>query len=307
MERKCSMEEIKDLMWSFTEAMAEAIDARTPYNAHHVRMVADYVGKMADYINEQHEKGLEEEYFSPNRKEQLVLGALMHDVGKIAVPANVMNKASRLEGKLQNIRLRFALFHARYQIQYLQGELTKEVFEQKCRQLCEILSLAEEVDRMSILTEEKRRRVENVLEVCYEGCEGIEPYFTEEEKECLLIQRGTLTAAERQIMESHVEITERILNKVDFNSQYENIKKWAVQHHEYLDGTGYPKHLRGEQLSLEARMLTVADICDSLLATDRPYKKPLPKEEAFGIMYNMAKQGKLDEKVVSYLEQSIDR
>ena len=143
--------------------------------------------------------------------------------------------------------------------------------------------------------------------MCYEGCEGIEPYFTEEEKECLLIQRGTLTAAERQIMESHVEITERILNKVDFNSQYENIKKWAVQHHEYLDGTGYPKHLRGEQLSLEARMLTVADICDSLLATDRPYKKPLPKEEAFGIMYNMAKQGKLDEKVVSYLEQSIDR
>ena len=122
------MEEIKDLMWSFTEAMAEAIDARTPYNAHHVRMVADYVGKMADYINEQHEKGLEEEYFSPNRKEQLVLGALMHDVGKIAVPANVMNKASRLEGKLQNIRLRFALFHARYQIQYLKGELTKEVF-----------------------------------------------------------------------------------------------------------------------------------------------------------------------------------
>lgn len=299
------MEEIKAQMWSFTEAMAETIDMRTPYNASHVRNVAGYVGRMADYINELHEKGMEAEYFPENRREQLVLGALLHDIGKITVPTKVMNKATRLEGNLEKIEARFLLFQTRYKVQLLENRLTKEEYDEKTDRLDYILSLVREVNNVGFLTDEKKAELEAVFSDFYTGEEGTEPYFTEEEKRNLLIRKGTLNDEERKIMESHVEMTERILKKVHFNYQYRNTMRWAVQHHECLDGSGYPSHLKADELETESRMLAIADICDALLATDRPYKKPLPKEKAFAIMHDMANSGKLDEKLVSYLEQCI--
>lgn len=299
------MEEIKEQMWSFTEAMAETIDMRTPYNASHVRNVARYAGKMADYINELNGQGREEEFFSENRKEQLLLGALLHDIGKITVPTKVMNKATRLEEHLEKIEARFLLFKTRYKVQLLEDHLTKEEYDCKIGRIDDILALVKEVNNTGFLTEEKQAELEAVLSDTYTGEEGIEPYFTEEEKKNLLIRKGTLTDRERQIMESHVEMTERILKKVHFNYQYRNTMRWAIQHHECLDGSGYPAHLKAVDLETESRILAVADICDALLATDRPYKKPLPKEKAFAIMYDMASEGKLDEKFVRYLEQCI--
>ena len=292
-------------MWSFTEAMAETIDMRTPYNASHVRNVARYAGKMADYINELNGQGREEEFFSENRKEQLLLGALLHDIGKITVPTKVMNKATRLEEHLEKIEARFLLFKTRYKVQLLEDHLTKEEYDCKIGRIDDILALVKEVNNAGFLTEEKQAELEAVLSDTYTGEDGIEPYFTEEEKKNLLIRKGTLTDQERQIMESHVEMTERILKKVHFNYQYRNTMRWAIQHHECLDGSGYPAHLKAADLETESRILAVADICDALLATDRPYKKPLPKEKAFAIMYDMASEGKLDEKFVRYLEQCI--
>ena len=107
-------------------------------------------------------------------------------------------------------------------------------------------------------------------------------------------------------MESHVEMTERILNKVHFSSKDKDVPKWAIQHHECLNGKGYPRKLTAEDLSLEARILAVADICDALLASDRPYKKPMPPEKAFAIMRDMAQNGNIDGKLVDYLEKCVD-
>ena len=300
------MEEIKDQMWSFTEAMAETIDTRTPYNANHVRMVAAYAGKMADYINKQHELGLEEEYFSQNRKEQLLLGALLHDIGKVSIPIKVMNKATRLETRLNDIEMRFELFRTRYRVQLLEGELDQEQYQTVIARLDNDLALIREVNATGFLSDEKKQELEDILFDVYKGTEGEQPYFTEEEKEDLLIRKGTLTEKERRIMESHVEMTERILAKVHFNQNYQDAVKWAVQHHECLDGSGYPRQLKAEELSTESRILAVADICDALLATDRPYKKPLPREKAFAIMHDMAEQGKIDEKLVNYMEQCLE-
>lgn len=299
------MEEIKAQMWSFTEAMAEAIDARTPYNASHVRNVAFYAGKLADYINELHRQGLEEVWFSENRKEQLVLAALLHDLGKMAVPTRVMNKATRLEEKLETIRQRFRFLEAKYEIQRLSGRISQEECAEKCLNLKEILALVTQVNQAGFLPEEKQKALEKVLDLtCRDEKEEI-PYFTQEEKEDLLIQKGTLTRNERAVMESHVEMTERILSKVRFNGQYAQAPIWAVQHHECLNGKGYPRGLTGGELGIEARILAVADICDALLATDRPYKKPLPREKAFEIMHCMAEDGSIDQKLVGYLEQCI--
>ena len=107
-------------------------------------------------------------------------------------------------------------------------------------------------------------------------------------------------------MESHVVMTERILSKVHFHSFYSNAALFAAQHHECLNGKGYPKNLTAEDLPIESRILAVADICDALLATDRPYKEPMPKEKAFFILEDMAKFGNIDGKIVGYLKNCLE-
>ena len=299
------LEEIKDQMWSFTEAMAEAIDSRTPYNANHVRNVAVYAGKIADYMNELHEVGEEEEYFDSNRKEQLVLSALLHDLGKLAIPTKVMNKATKLEHRVDDIQKRFTILGLKYKILFLEGKISEEEFSAKTQELDTTWELIKNVNASGFLPEDISQQLQAVFELVYEWDGERIPYFTEEEKEALLIRKGTLTEAERMIMESHVEVTERILNKVHFHDNYAKAAQFAVEHHECLNGMGYPKKLTGEVLSLESRILAVADICDALLATDRPYKKPLPREKAFAILYDMADGGRIDRKLVEYLEKCI--
>ena len=119
--------------------------------------------------------------------------------------------------------------------------------------------------------------------------------------------KGNPDRKERSIMEGHVVMTERILSKVYFNKEFAMAPIWAAQHHECINGTGYPKGISGDELGTEARILAVADICDALLATDRPYKKPMPKEKAFAIMESMAKEGKLEASLVDYLKQALEK
>ena len=102
-------------------------------------------------------------------------------------------------------------------------------------------------------------------------------------------------------MQSHVEITGRILDKVHFNKYFAESPKLAIKHHECLNGKGYPNGLTAEDLNTDARIIAVADIYDALVADDRPYKRPIPREKAFDIMRNMAKDGNIDAKLVEYL------
>ncbi len=303
------MDEIKDTLWSFTEAMTEAIDARTPYNASHTRNVGKYSGMLADYINELYEKGEETEYFDNDRKEQLLMGAMLHDIGKMIVPTKVMNKATRLGDNYDVVVKRLEFFRVKYEVMFLKGLLTEENFNEKNDRLNNALSVIEKVDGAGFVDDELSANLEKVLTYTYqdltqENSEEI-PFFTEEEKNCLRVKKGTLTSEEREIMESHVVMTERILSKVHFHSFYKDAPIFAAQHHECLNGKGYPKHITAEEIPLESRILAVADICDALLATDRPYKKPMPKEKAFFILEDMAKFGNIDGKIVGYLKNCL--
>jgi len=298
------MDEIRQELWSFTEALAETIDARTPYNANHIRKVADYVGRMADYINELHEQGLEEEFFSKQRKEQLVMAALLHDIGKMVIPLGIMNKTERL-ANTERIQARFDLISAYYRIDYLEGRLTKEEESEKQEQLLFVTKLAQRANTAEVIDETLAEELEKILPLVYTGNGKTIPFFTETEKRCLRVEKGTLTDQEREIMESHVVVTERILSKVRFDKYFADSPKWAATHHEMLDGSGYPNGLRGDELSVESRILSIADICDALMATDRPYKKPMTKEQAFDIMKEMADEGKLDKKLVGYMQRCI--
>lgn len=303
------MDEIKDTLWSFTEATTEAIDARTPYNASHTRNVCKYAGILADYYNELYEKGEETEYFDKDRKEQLLMGAMLHDIGKMIVPIKVMNKATRLGDEYEKVIQRLEFYRVKYEVMYLKGLMTQSEFEEKTEQIEKSLLVIEKVNQAGFVDEELSEKLEKVLSYTYKDLTQKESqeisYFTEEEKECLRVKKGTLTDKEREIMESHVIMTERILSKVHFHSFYKDAAVFAAQHHECLNGTGYPKKISGEDIPLESRILAVADICDALLATDRPYKKPMPKEKAFFILEDMAKAGNIDGKIVGYLKECI--
>ena len=303
------MDEIKDTLWSFTEAMTEAIDARTPYNASHTRNVGKYAGILADYINELYEKGEETEYFSEDRKEQLLMGAMLHDIGKMIVPTKVMNKATRLGDNYDVVVKRLEFFRVKYEVMYLKGIFSESEYREIGEKIDKALSVIQRVDGAGFVDDELSAELEEVLTYTYKDLEvngaQEEPFFMEEEKECLRVKKGTLTNAEREIMESHVVMTERILSKVHFHSFYKDAPLFASQHHECLNGKGYPKKITAEQIPLESRILAVADICDALLATDRPYKKPMPKEKAFFILEDMAKFGNIDGKIVGYLKECI--
>lgn len=291
--------------YSFVEAMTTAIDERTPYNGAHSRKVAEYAGLLAEYIEKQHLKGEEEDSFPEERKEKLVLAALLHDIGKMIVPLSVMNRSTRLEQELGRIRDRFQLLHAYCKIDRLTGKYTEEEYQVAQALLDEELAFIESVDGMGFLNDEAFARVQEIAGKKYVG-EGIEiPYLTEEEITRLSVRKGTLTTEDRIQMENHVVMTEKILSRVRFNKPDAIVVKWAAEHHELLDGSGYPRHLAAEDLCLETRILTVADVYDALTASDRPYKKPIPMDRALDILRSMVKEGKLEGRLVEYLAAAL--
>ena len=110
----------------------------------------------------------------------------------------------------------------------------------------------------------------------------------------LCVQRGTLTDEERYKINDHIVQTEIMLNELPFPRHLQRVPSIAAAHHEKLDGTGYPKGLRAEQLSTEARMLAIADIFEALTASDRPYKKGLKLSEAIRVLAQMRDEQHID-------------
>ena len=301
------LEEIKQQMQSFVQAFATAIDKRTPYNGSHTRMVTEYAVLVAEQMDALYQSGQGGEAFDKTRIEQLRLAAGLHDIGKMVVPLSVMNKSTRLEDAYKEIEHRFAYLHLLLERDLLKGRLSKEAYEGRIAELDADLDLIARVNTAGFLSDEMIGQIDTVAKHCYHQADGtVIAYLSEQEANCLRIRKGTLTAEERSIMEGHAVMTGEILAQVYFTDTYKNALQYASEHHEFLDGSGYPNGLRGDVLSTETRILTVVDIYDALTCTDRPYKKPMPKERAFAILNQMADEGKLDRTIVSALEQAIN-
>lgn len=300
------LREIKSLIGSFIESLSVIVDARTPYNANHTMKVVTYADQVVDQINHLYETGRYYQHFDQNRKEQLLLAASLHDIGKLAVPVHIMNKATRLEGNIDEIKKRFALLEAYYEIDQLKDIISIQEYKLEKKYLEESFALIEKLNTISYITDAQIEQVQRIAHHSYHrvGREDI-PYLTSYELECLSIRTGTLTDKEREEMENHVVMTRKILEKVRFKPNYSNIIRYASSHHELLDGSGYPDHLKGDELDLETRILAVVDIYDALTSKERPYKGPVSSEKAFEILDEMVSDGKLDEKVVNCLRQAL--
>ena len=125
-----------------------------------------------------------------------------------------------------------------------------------------------------------------------------------EEMKQLLIKRGTLTDDERKEMQRHVVMTEKMLEQMNFTGEYKNVLLWASKHHELLNGKGYPRGLKGDELPKEVRLLTVLDVFEALTAKDRPYKPPKEASAALEILHSMADHGEVDAEILGMFEQS---
>ncbi len=301
------MEELKAQLYSFVEALTTVLDERSPYNASHTRNVARYSQILADYITELHEKGQCEEYFDQGRKEQLLLAALLHDIGKLVVPLGVMDKATRLGDDLAKVEERFELLETLYEVDMLRGRITEEEYKKQIDDLRSDLDFIHKIDGVGYLDSASYKRVCRLsLKKHIKENGKVTKYITDKEKDCLSIRQGTLTVEEREVMKNHVVVTEKILSKVRFNKNFAIVPKWAASHHEFLNGTGYPKQLTAEELDLETRILTVADIYDALTAI-RPYKNAIPDHESITMLKNMAEEGKVDGRIVDWLSEALKK
>lgn len=301
------IKQIKGLLHAVVNVFTNAIDTRTPYNYYHSKQVHDYVVLYMSYCNALYEKGLSTEYFEAGRKEQLQLAALMHDIGKLVTPIEVMNKETRLEGHLDRVLQRFRYIGLLKKIAWLEGKCTEKEYEEEVNCLGQAAEFVLKINRAVFLEPEAEEWVKALGERTYIDADGaVLPYLESKEQECLLIRKGTLTDTEREAMKQHVVFTDRFLAAMNFDEHYKNVRSWAGKHHEYLNGTGYPKGLSGEELPDEVRLLTIVDIYDALVSDDRPYKKAHTKEAAFHILFLMAEEGKLDAEILKKFQAAVE-
>ena len=285
---------IKALLDSFVNAMVKAIESRTPYNAFHTINVARICSEFVDYLNL---KGYEN--ISKDDKEELVLAAMLPDVGKMIIPLNILHKATRFEARIDNMLLRYKLINACINNKYLSNEISKEEYDKEIEFITNANDFIIKLDKSSFLSEDDLKYINILKDKFYNTNYGILKIFEDDEIEDALIKKGTLTQGERAEIEKHVVYTKEILQDIKFGKKYSNVKDIASKHHEYLNGSGYPNHIKEDELPLLVRMITIVDIYESLVSTDRPYKKPMSNEKALFILKEMVKEGKLDERLVN--------
>ena len=292
--------ETQEMLFSMAEGFAEAIEGRTPYNANHTKNVARRCVEMLDYINELHKAHKSELFFTNADKKQLYLAAMLHDVGKMDVPLEVMDKPTKLGSKEAGLRDRLTIITLKLKNDILSGRGDAKRAEQEIEK---IRAFEDRIDAFNCgrpLSDDEWAIIAGMEEGVYTEEDGSRTsYLTEEEKADLHIERGTLSDGERTVMQSHVVYTDKILSHMTFGDAYKDVRAMAANHHELLNGRGYPKKLTEKDLDVKTRILTIMDIYDSLIADDRPYKKPKPVDIAFKIMEEEAEAGKIDKDLLA--------
>lgn len=296
------IDDLEALMESFIRAIATAIDEKSPYTGGHVRRVAELAMEISGKINEKQDGPYAEVRFSDDQMKELHISAWLHDVGKITTPEFVVDKATKLEtifDRIELLKLKFELYALQTGIKRPGGEagvesampgLTddRETLQSEFRFLQDI-NLGNQ--RMSDEMIAKVRAIsERTLEL--DGKQGA--LLSEEEVENLNIRQGTLSTKEREIIQNHALMTHRILSELPFPKKLKHVPEFAAAHHEALSGKGYPRGLSADRISLQSRILALADVFEALTAKDRPYKKGKTLSETMRVLEFMVKDGHID-------------
>lgn len=303
---------IQDLFEGFIRASVQAIESRDPTTSGHSERVAVLTVGLAEKLDQIQEGPYRTVHFSREDLKEIQYASLLHDFGKIGVRENVLVKAEKLyPNELDAIRHRFELIRKglenefnQKKIQYLleldkqtaldQFPALEEQFHQNLMALEQDFQLILQTNKPTVLAQEASARLQEIQQKIFTFNQQEFPLLTPFELNRLSIVKGSLDNDERLEIESHVTHTFEFLSQIPWIRELKNVPQIAYAHHEKLNGRGYPRKLRAEEIPLQSKMMTISDIYDALTASDRPYKKALPIAKALDILSFEVKDGLLD-------------
>ena len=311
------IKDLENLFESFIKLIASAIDAKSPYTGGHCARVPEITMLLANAVQETKDGPFADIAFNEKEMYELKIAAWLHDCGKVATPEFVVDKSTKLEtiyDRVHEVETRFGVIKRDVEIKRLKKELKIERNES--------LSLEEKLDKIKALQREYRKTVrilKNDLEFVQESNVGgefmsgdkkdrvhqianyrwkpngkMENFLSEDEIYNLTIPRGTLTPEERKVINDHIVVTINMLEELPYPKHLKNVPEFAGGHHEKLDGTGYPKGLIKDEMTVQARIMAIADIFEALTARDRPYKKGKTLSQAMRILGFMKNDAHID-------------
>ena len=311
LDNKNLLDEIQNMFEGFVTASITAIEQRDPSTAGHSGRVERLTTGIARGVNEIAVGKFRDRPFNEDEFKELRYACLLHDFGKVGVHEDVLVKEKKLPlRQLDVIQARFEFVQRSVQVRYANDKLEvmkrdgpgspaladlDRRLEEDLRQLRMWLDAIVVANEPSVLPEDKASTLEVLARKTYQDLAGVDhPMLDPHEFRFLSIPKGTLDEQERLEIESHVTHSFVFLSKIRWTQSMLGIPQIAYGHHEKLDGSGYPRHLKGHEIPLQTKMMTIADIYDALTASDRPYKPAVPVARALDILRDEADAGKLD-------------
>ncbi len=302
--------ELRELFESFIRMIASAIDDKSPYTGGHCRRIPVLTMMLAEAAHRTDQGPLKDFHIDAKDRYELETAAWLHDCGKVVTPEYVMDKATKLEticDRIQLLETRFELLRRDAENDYLRACLEndssdaerkrrRQAFENYCVELQQDLEFLRHVNiGGEFMRDEDIARVERLARIEWTDASGERrPLLNEDEVTNLCIKRGTLNDSERKVINHHIVATIKMLESLPFPKNLQNVPEYAGGHHEKMDGTGYPRGLRREDMSVQARIMAIADIFEALTASDRPYKRGKTLSECLRIMGFMKRDNHID-------------
>ncbi|MCX7024929.1 MAG: GAF domain-containing protein [Spirochaetes bacterium] len=317
LENSRMIEEIKLMFEKFVNVSADTIESNDPSTRGHSERVARTAVALARAMSAETEGSYAMRSFTEPEYRELWYSGLLHDFGKMRISPEIFKKAKKLYPRdFDYLMLRIKYLRKALELGYerlmheidLAGDGPEAVKAREERAACvaELLEAAELIRILNEPTPTDRdicAEVSRLLGSSFPGfCvddDGVPiPLLTETEARCISVPKGSLTDEERHIMQMHVDYTYEFVSAIPWPAELRNIPEYCWDHHELLNGSGYPRGLTANAIPLQARMLAICDVYDALSASDRPYKKALPFEKCKAILADEGRSGRLDAELV---------
>ena len=295
---------LEDFIDAFVTTIAKAIDTKSPYTSDHIGKVEEIALLVAKAISDDNTIYKKIKY-SENDYKQLSLAAWMHDIGKISMPEHIIDKATKLEKIFDRIHLieqRFEVIKLNKEIEYLKNQTPRTEYENFINEINNDIEFIKRINfGGEFLSEEDIQKLENISKKVYIKNDGeIISFISEDEFYNLSIKKGTLTKEEIEIIRNHAQLSLDMISGLPFPKKYKDVLNIACNHHEKLNGLGYPRGLKAEEISLEDRIMILADIFEALTASARPYKDAMKLSKVKDILSSMANKGELDKELIDF-------
>jgi HD-GYP domain-containing protein (c-di-GMP phosphodiesterase class II)/phosphoribosyl 1,2-cyclic phosphodiesterase len=310
---------LEQLLMEFIKSTADAISEKSKYTGGHINRVAEISTIIANKIND--DKTIyKDTHFNEDDLKQIDIAAWMHDIGKITTPEYVVDKATKLEtiyDRINEVVAKFEIYKRDIHIQYLENIINsdknehhnlKEQYEKQILQIDDDLAFIKLSNQGSeYMNDDMTQRIKNIAKIKIEVNHHKTSIINENELYNLLIKKGTLTQEERMVINNHVVVSYNMLKNLSFPKKLARVPIIAGSHHKTIHKDENGKHggygaeeIMHETMSIEDKILAVADVFEAVTASDRPYKKPNSLNQSLKIMSYMVKDNELDKDLVKF-------